>query len=151
LTLFCFNFLFCYKFSIIAISDDEDDDQSEDESNETDSLLKSKRKSVQIENISKEQRVEIKGNLDLFRQEKREFQREVLKWDDNGNDIIVLAKRMCVIMMNMTDFTRGRGPLKQVSDIIVSAKKISECGVQMEKLVLNLAQQVSKNEYIYLF
>lgn len=28
------------------------------------------------------------------------------KWDDSGNDIIVLAKQMCMIMMEMTDFTR---------------------------------------------
>jgi len=26
-----------------------------------------------------------------------------------GGGIIVLAKQMCVIMMEMTDFTRGRG------------------------------------------
>lgn len=34
------------------------------------------------------------------------FEREVGKWDDAGNDIIVLAKYMCMIMMEMTDFTR---------------------------------------------
>ena len=40
--------------------------------------------------------------------EKRLFDREVSKWDDNGNDVIVLAKHMCMIMMEMTDFTRGK-------------------------------------------
>ena len=44
--------------------------------------------------------------------EKRKFDMEVSKWDDNGKDIIVLAKHMCLIMMEMTDFTRGRGNIK---------------------------------------
>lgn len=34
------------------------------------------------------------------------FEREVAKWDESGNDIIVLAKHMCMIMTDMTDFTR---------------------------------------------
>jgi catenin alpha len=42
-----------------------------------------------------------------FREEKRQFDAEVSKWDDQGNDVIVLAKHMCMIMMEMTDFTRG--------------------------------------------
>ena len=47
--------------------------------------------------------------MEVFRVEKRKFDMEVSKWDDNGNDIIVLAKHMCLIMMEMTDFTRGKG------------------------------------------
>jgi len=45
--------------------------------------------------------------VEVFRVEKRKFDLEVSKWDDTGNDIIVLAKHMCMIMMEMTDFTRG--------------------------------------------
>lgn len=44
--------------------------------------------------------------VEFFRSEKLKFDREVAKWDDAGNDIIVLAKHMCMIMMEMTDFTR---------------------------------------------
>ena len=66
-------------------------------------------KDDQFKNFSEEQREQIQRQLESFRQEKRNFDREVLKWDDKGNDIIVLAKQMCVIMMEMTDFTRGRG------------------------------------------
>ena len=50
--------------------------------------------------------------MEVFRVEKRKFDMEVSKWDDNGNDIIVLAKHMCLIMMEMTDFTRGKGNIK---------------------------------------
>ncbi len=39
--------------------------------------------------------------------EKQKFELEVSKWDEQGNDIIRLAKHMCGIMMQMTDFTRG--------------------------------------------
>ena len=56
------------------------------------------------------------------------------KWDDKGNDIIVLAKHMCMIMMEMTDFTRGRGPLKTTMDVINAAKRISENGTKLDKL-----------------
>ena len=31
---------------------------------------------------------------------------EVNKWDDSRNDVIVIAKEMCMMMMDMTDFTR---------------------------------------------
>jgi catenin alpha len=49
----------------------------------------------------------IDPQVEVFRVEKRKFDLEVSKWDDTGNDIIVLAKHMCMIMMEMTDFTRG--------------------------------------------
>ena len=52
---------------------------------------------------------QIAEQVEVFRVEKRKFDMEVSKWDDNGNDIIVLAKHMCLIMMEMTDFTRGKG------------------------------------------
>jgi hypothetical protein len=49
----------------------------------------------------------VTSQVEVFRVEKRKFDLEVSKWDDTGNDIIVLAKHMCMIMMEMTDFTRG--------------------------------------------
>jgi Vinculin family len=44
--------------------------------------------------------------VDLFKLEKARFDKIVGQWDETGNDIIVLAKHMCMIMMEMTDFTR---------------------------------------------
>ncbi len=96
--------------------------------------------------LSQEQRDEIQRHLETFRQEKRNFDREVLKWDDKGNDIIVLAKQMCVIMMEMTDFTRGRGPLKTTMDIINAAKKISECGSKLDKLARIIAEECPESQ-----
>ncbi|KAH0517025.1 Catenin alpha-3 [Microtus ochrogaster] len=42
-----------------------------------------------------------------FKKVKSKLDAEIEIWDDTSNDIIVLAKKMCMIMMEMTDFTRG--------------------------------------------
>lgn len=56
--------------------------------------------------MTDEDKQKILQQVELFRREKMTFDSEVAKWDDAGNDIIVLAKHMCMIMMEMTDFTR---------------------------------------------
>ncbi|KAI2539098.1 CTNNA1 isoform 30, partial [Pan troglodytes] len=42
----------------------------------------------------------------------------------------------------MTDFTRGKGPLKNTSDVISAAKKIAEAGSRMDKLGRTIADHV---------
>nr|XP_056705322.1 catenin alpha-3 [Euleptes europaea] len=76
-----------------------------------------------------------------FKKVKSKLDAEIEIWDDTSNDIIVLAKRMCVIMMEMTDFTRGRGPLKNTSDVINAAKMISESGSRMDMLARQISNQ----------
>ncbi|NXY16112.1 CTNA3 protein, partial [Atrichornis clamosus] len=76
-----------------------------------------------------------------FKKVKSKLDAEIEIWDDTSNDIIVLAKRMCVIMMEMTDFTRGRGPLKHTADVINAAKTISESGSRMDVLARLIADQ----------
>ncbi|XP_045480743.1 catenin alpha-like [Harmonia axyridis] len=88
-----------------------------------------------------EDKRKILQQVEFFRSEKLKFDKEVAKWDDAGNDIIVLAKHMCMIMMEMTDFTRGRGPLKTTMDVINAAKKISEAGTKLDKLTRQIAEQ----------
>lgn len=65
--------------------------------------------------LPQEEKAKIAEQVEIFHQEKSKLDAEVAKWDDSGNDIIVLAKQMCMIMMEMTDFTRwgsetGRWP-----------------------------------------
>ena len=60
-----------------------------------------------MKKMPEEDKAVIAEQVESFRTEKRMFDQEVSKWDDQGNDIIVLAKHMCMIMMEMTDFTRG--------------------------------------------
>ncbi len=92
-------------------------------------------------NITEEQRAEIEQQLVSFSKEKTNFERQVLKWDDKSNDIVVLAKQMCLIIMNMTDFMRGKGPFSEVQDVIKAAKQLSVRGTELEKLVSELASQ----------
>jgi len=57
--------------------------------------------------LPEEERIKIQQQVQMFRIEKAKLDREVAKWDENGNDIIIVAKQMCMIMMEMTDFTRS--------------------------------------------
>uniref|UniRef100_A0A4W3II42 Catenin alpha-2 n=1 Tax=Callorhinchus milii TaxID=7868 RepID=A0A4W3II42_CALMI len=91
--------------------------------------------------LPQEEKAKIAEQVESFHQEKNKLDAEVAKWDDSGNDIIVLAKQMCMIMMEMTDFTRGKGPLKNTSDVINAAKKIAEAGSRMDKLARAVADQ----------
>ncbi|XP_037919347.1 catenin alpha isoform X1 [Hermetia illucens] len=91
--------------------------------------------------MNEEDKMKIAQQVELFRREKLTFDSEVAKWDDTGNDIIFLAKHMCMIMMEMTDFTRGRGPLKTTMDVINAAKKISEAGTKLDKLTREIAEK----------
>jgi len=94
-----------------------------------------------MKKLPEEDRAKIEQQVEVFRIEKRAFDNEVSKWDDKGNDIIVLAKHMCMIMMEMTDFTRGRGPLKTTMDVINAAKRISENGTKLDKLTRVIAEE----------
>jgi len=58
--------------------------------------------------LPEEERIKIQQQVQMFRIEKAKLDREVAKWDESGNDIIIIAKQMCMIMMEMTDFTRSR-------------------------------------------
>jgi catenin alpha len=94
-----------------------------------------------MKKMPEQDRAKIAEQVEVFRVEKRKFDIEVSKWDDNGNDIIVLAKHMCMIMMEMTDFTRGKGRLQTTLAVIEAAKKISEAGTKLDKLARQIADQ----------
>eukprot|EP00095_Tigriopus_kingsejongensis_P002507 maker-scaffold185_size275389-snap-gene-0.14 protein:Tk02507 transcript:maker-scaffold185_size275389-snap-gene-0.14-mRNA-1 annotation:"catenin alpha" len=92
-----------------------------------------------MKKLPEEDRQKIMQQVETFKDEKRKFDLEVSKWDDNGNDVIVLAKHMCTIMMEMTDFTRGKGPLGTTMAVIGAAKRISEAGTKLDKLARQIA------------
>lgn len=96
--------------------------------------------------ISDEDKQKIAIYVENFRTEKNRFDQEVAKWDDNGNEIIAMAKKMCKIMMDMTDFTRGRGPLKTTMDVINAAQKISEYGTELDKIANLIAEQSPESQ-----
>lgn len=74
---------------------------------DTDSHLQSDR--AKMRELPEAEKAKIKEQVQEFVLEKRLLDIEVSKWDESSNDIIVLAKQMCMIMMEMTDFTRGKG------------------------------------------
>ena len=63
------------------------------------------------------------------------------KWEDSNNDIIVLAKHMCSIMTDMTDFIKGRGRIKTTDDVINSAQEISKAGTKLDQLARRIADR----------
>ncbi|KAJ8026040.1 Catenin alpha-2 [Holothuria leucospilota] len=91
--------------------------------------------------LPEEAKEKIQEQVELFRIEKAKLDQEMAKWDDSGNDIIILAREMCMIMMEMTDFTRGKGPLKSTMDVISAAKKIADAGSKLDKLARDIADQ----------
>uniref|UniRef100_A0A8C3MBM9 Catenin alpha-1 n=1 Tax=Geospiza parvula TaxID=87175 RepID=A0A8C3MBM9_GEOPR len=106
---------------------------------EDDQLIAGQSARAIMAQLPQEQKAKIAEQVASFQEEKSKLDAEVSKWDDSGNDIIVLAKQMCMIMMEMTDFTRGKGPLKNTSDVISAAKKIAEAGSRMDKLGRTIA------------
>ncbi|CAB3398843.1 unnamed protein product [Caenorhabditis bovis] len=90
--------------------------------------------------LPEEEKKKIQAQIDIFKVTQTRFEREVAKWDESGNEIISLANHMCKIMMNMTDFTRGCGPLKTTMDVIRAAQEISLAGSKLN----NLARQIGE-------
>ncbi|XP_044515201.1 catenin alpha-2 [Gracilinanus agilis] len=74
---------------------------------EDDQLIAGQSARAIMAQLPQEEKAKIAEQVEIFHQEKSKLDAEVAKWDDSGNDIIVLAKQMCMIMMEMTDFTRG--------------------------------------------
>uniref|UniRef100_A0A671MQY0 Catenin (cadherin-associated protein), alpha 2 n=1 Tax=Sinocyclocheilus anshuiensis TaxID=1608454 RepID=A0A671MQY0_9TELE len=94
---------------------------------EDDQLIAGQSARAIMAQLPQEEKAKIAEQVESFRQEKCKLDAEVAKWDDNGNDIIVLAKQMCMIMMEMTDFTRYIHPHvnnKKTSDRIHDNMKL---------------------------
>ncbi|CEF65209.1 Catenin alpha-2 [Strongyloides ratti] len=99
-----------------------------------------------MRHLPEEDKKKIQEQIDVFKLAQRKFEHEVGKWDETGNDIIALAKHMCMIMMNMTDFTRGRGPYKKTSDVIKAAQEISDAGNKLNALARQIGNECVESE-----
>ncbi|XP_061412431.1 catenin alpha-2-like [Lethenteron reissneri] len=134
---------------MIRTPDELDDSDMEDETEvrsytsvktENDQIIEGSARALMAQ-LPQEEKAKIAEQVERFQEEKSKLDAEVAKWDDSGNDIIVLSKQMCMIMMEMTDFTRGKGPLKNTSNVINAAKKIADLGSKMDKLARVIADQ----------
>lgn len=99
-----------------------------------------------MRHLPEEDKKKIQEQIDVFKLAQKKFEHEVGKWDETGNDIIALAKHMCMIMMNMTDFTRGRGPYKKTSDVIRAAQEISDAGNKLNALARQIGNECVESE-----
>jgi len=66
-----------------------------------------------------EEKAKIEQLTEGLKLEKKKLERELTKWDESGNDIIILAKKMCMMMMEMSDFTRYKSQCFSVSRKLV--------------------------------
>ncbi|XP_044259830.1 catenin alpha-like [Tribolium madens] len=98
-----------------------------------------------LSKLPEEDKRKIMQHVEDFHSEKVTFDQEVTKWDDAGNDIVVLAKYMGMIMIQMTDFINQKGPLKTTNDVINAANKISETGKKLVDLTQQIAEQCAES------
>uniref|UniRef100_A0A8D1LYR0 Catenin alpha-2 n=1 Tax=Sus scrofa TaxID=9823 RepID=A0A8D1LYR0_PIG len=90
---------------------------------EDDQLIAGQSARAIMAQLPQEEKAKIAEQVEIFHQEKSKLDAEVAKWDDSGNDIIVLAKQMCMIMMEMTDFTCPDSACKQ--DLLAYLQRIA--------------------------
>lgn len=93
--------------------------------------------------LTKDQKLKINLLANDFDTDKDRLLSEVSKWEEQGNEIIVIAKKMCMIMMDLSDFTRGKGVLKNSIDVIKASETIAKHGVKLTKLVQQVCQDCS--------
>lgn len=96
--------------------------------------------------LPEEEKKKIQAQIDIFKVTQTRFEREVAKWDETGNDIISLANNMCKIMMSMTEFTRGCGPLKTTMDVIRAAQEISLNGSKLNALARQIGEESADSQ-----
>ena len=72
--------------------------------------------------------------------EKNRLVTEVNKWDDESNEIISLSKKMCMLMMDMSDFTRFAHPVSALFYHKVTLHRILKI-----LLMSNLDREKTKN------
>ncbi|CAJ0566383.1 unnamed protein product, partial [Mesorhabditis spiculigera] len=94
-----------------------------------------------MRHLPEEDKRKIQEQIDVFKIAHTKFEHEVAKWDETGNDLIVLAKHMAIIMQHMMEFTRGHGPLKTTSDVIRAAQEISVAGSKLNALAKQIGEE----------
>lgn len=93
-----------------------------------------------LQTMTNEQKVKINILAEGLEEDKERLMTEVGKWKEQGNEIIITVKRMCVIMMDLSNFTKGIGNLRTSMDVIKAAEKIAKYGSKLTELVQKLAQ-----------
>lgn len=75
---------------------------------------------VEVTQLPATEKEKMAEQISDFKKVKSKLYAEIEIWDDT-----VLAKKMDTITMEVTDFTRCKGPLKHTTDVICAAKIMS--------------------------
>lgn len=133
-----------------AFDDELGDGNESDEEDPNDLSKRSDRALMRA--LPAEEKAKIERLSTELRSEKSRFENLLSQWDESGNEIVVLAKKMCMMMMDMSDFTRGTGSLKSTMDVINAAKRIARSGSRMNQLATEVAEKCphsqSKNDLL---
>ncbi|KAI6186254.1 Protein humpback-1 [Aphelenchoides besseyi] len=97
-----------------------------------------------MRHLPKQTKEEIHKHVEVFKINYNNFEKVVGRWDEEGNDIIALAKQMGVIMLNMTNFMKGRGPYRTTMDVIRAAQEISIKGKQFEAVAQRIGDEAAE-------
>ena len=116
-------------------SSGEETDQTEDQSESPELSAETMRQLPEAE------RSRILEKVEEIKTEQTRFEEEVGKWEEENNRLIVLAKVMLKIMLEMTDFTKGLGPITTSLEMIRAAQMISQAGTQLDKVAREVAGQ----------
>ena len=78
-----------------------------------------------------------------FHLEQVRLETAVAKWDETENDVIFLAKEMCAMMMNMSNFTKGEGPITHPHELIEAANRLAGSSQKLESLISSVIERCS--------
>ncbi|KAE9549058.1 hypothetical protein FO519_007729 [Halicephalobus sp. NKZ332] len=99
-----------------------------------------------LRKLPEESKRKIQEQIDVFNITQRKFIHEVGKWDEAGNDLITIAKQMCLMCDDMTQFTKGRGPLKRTKDVIDTAQQIATAGNRLNSLAMDIGHDCVESD-----
>jgi catenin alpha len=102
---------------------------------------------VALAGLSSGQREQLARETETLSQEHSRFEREMGRWSDSGHDIIIIAKEMCSMMMDMSNFTKGEGQLKTAMDVIVTAKDIARAGEYLYLVTRPIAEKCPNTQH----
>lgn len=94
-----------------------------------------------LRHLPQAQKAEINKQISMFQIQRHNFDLEMNKWDENGNDIVALAKLIAKILNEMMMFTRGQGPFKTTADVINAAAEVSNLGQQLRNTADSIASE----------
>ena len=103
-----------------------------------------------LRSLSPPEKLRLESARQDFHVEQVRLETAVAKWDETENDVIILAKEMCVMMMDMSNFTKGEGPINKPHELIEAANKLAKSSQQLESLITRIIEHCtdgnSKND-----